>query len=76
MAVTPTLTDFCIALSGLKHATLAHIYDARSVALVSLLSDHLRAKSFLHLRPIHELRSTNVALAIAVRMLLAYASSV
>ena len=54
---------------------MAQIYDTRPVALVSLLSDHLWAESFLHLGPINKFWSSDVALAIlltiAVRMLLA-----
>lgn len=65
MAISPALNALTVvALSGFKHVTLANIYDARPIALISLLANHAWCyeTSFLDLRTIHEFWSSDFAL--------------
>ena len=64
ITVSSPLNRLAVTLYGLKLVTLAHIYDARPIALITLLLYAVLANPFLNMRSVHQFWCANITFSI------------
>ena len=64
LTVASPLNCLTVTLDGLKLITLAHIYDAGPIALITLLPYAVLADPFLNVRSVHQFWGANITFSI------------